>query len=64
MTDSIQAFQDSLDLHTANAGMEPKHADETNLFHLFVSAIEWAEARNVDLDAVLVQAREYHEREG
>lgn len=61
MTDFIQAFQDSLDLHTANAGLEPKHGNETDLFHLFVSALDWAEAKAVDFDAILVQARAYHE---
>ena len=63
MSNSIQAFQDALDLHTADLGLEPKHAAETDLFHLLVSALEGADAKEVDLDAVLVQAREYDEGE-
>jgi hypothetical protein len=58
----VRAAQAAIDSHKAGLGVEGE--DETQLWHLIASLLEWCDAKNIDFDLQLELVREYYRTEG
>lgn len=54
----VTAAQAAIDAAMASARIDPDGSDSVALFHTLIALIEWSDARGVDFDAEVSNARD------
>lgn len=55
----IEAAQAAIDINMHKMRLEDDGNQQTRLFHLLVSLLEWSDANHIDFDAAVSEVRQY-----